>query len=252
MTTLFEIKQFIDLVANKHGLGNTYDPIQYTYLLQYANDYLFGKKIKSAIALINSGGSVADKITELGSMKNFIEYSGAIASIGNRFVLPDDYRHWISVSDVTTLKNIDVVDESEYSLRRSNIYYNADQLPFCKITDEYIYPVPNDIAAAELVYFREPVEPNYDWCIVTATMEEVYMPVGSYIAGTDLLIDVPGIGTLLKSGVSHLYGHTDSETEELEWDKDGILEIVDIILEKIGVRDRDQLLAQYQLQQNAK
>ena len=113
-------------------------------------------------------------------------------------VLPDDYVRFISAKYTQFYNNnctsaakerpIEMLEYAHFQQRlRAGMYAPSLKRPIATIQNEKLFVRPLGIPNVEFTYFRTPSTPFYDFDIVTATNQPVYLPpdtVHGSIAGT--------------------------------------------------------------------
>lgn len=248
--TLQEIRNYTELIANKHTTGRTLTEYEFNLAIDAVNTELFNSEYDKIVAMaerddiaVNYLLNRSKILTPFKIRDSFISVTAGVGS------LPSDYFSWLGlyVYDGTS-KNCEVVDEVEFNMALNNVYQmDVDEFPIVNIISGTIYVTPANSSTLGLTYLKIPTQPVYDYCIKTSTNSIIYMPVGSYLANTGILYDSAGV--IIESGVVNKNGtipatQENSETVELEWDVDDHIMFANKVLVKMGINLRDMDLYQ--------
>ncbi len=109
-------------------------------------------------------------------------------------ILPEDYFHYSSISSFKAKPGCDddqdievnVCTDQEFDATRASFSANryADQEPYCNFQNGVIEFRPKNLGSARFVYLKIPPQPFYDYYVVTATLQEVYIPPGTFFTAT--------------------------------------------------------------------
>jgi hypothetical protein len=247
--TLKTIFDLLNYIVAKNQSGNTMTIPNLNDLIPLAeseilNDEL-GKLIQSELTPI-SGELLS--ISPLRVFRKDMTFIGGTGIITVPSITPTDYVRWVSLGALYggSWRDIEVVAEREFNQRRGNVLYHPELKPFCRIMNTNFYFIPYDVSDITMTYIRKPVPAYYDYCQDSATLLNVYMPVGStLVASQNATYDLVSGGLVLKSDVTKsgvTYPYT-SISKELEWEDRVHQDIILHILSKVGLNlDKTQLV----------
>jgi hypothetical protein len=239
----------LNFVIRESGSGNVVTPENLNDLLPMASDFILNDELKKLVQDEMMG--ISNELLTTSPLRVFkTDFSPTVNTLNP--ALPTDYVRWaaLGVSYGGSWRNIEVVDEREFNIRMSNVFYRPELKPFARLLNRNVYVIPGDITNVFITYIRKPKAPFYDWCIDNASYLNVYMPVGSYITRYNqpfnlydandvlLLSDV-----LVRGGVPSSIKNYDSQTVEIEWPEEVDVRILGQILSKVGLNlSREDLI----------
>ena len=190
-------------IGNKENLGIT-------------NDYNFGSPVSRRQKGMNT---ILDDSTNIFKKKSSVSFSSGVGAI------PDDYFKYDILRQTTTGKKIDILSSPEVAQRNSS-YIDAPSInfPVAEIIGSSINVYPATILTADLVYYRYPVVPVFDY-YVDATGELVYLENGETHELTSGEVDSAG----------NTSGTFTSASVELEWGDSEKIDITWLIIKNMGI-----------------
>ncbi len=251
-----QILRLINFVSNKHQTGNTLTIPEFTDELVKSNLELFKKKIglpeeyKAGMPLPRVAYEITQRMT--GDLAVFKELMGdtttpLMVDTDGYADLPSDYFYLSYIGfkyvvnnadcDVTiTPKAVDILTDAQWIERLGNsITYPTKKHPIANFLQDQVRFMPKDLGRVEFAYIRYPVTPVYDYYI-SAYDEIVYLEEGETHT---LLTDEEGSeGQTTGTTVT-------SKSIELEWSDVNKLQIINLILDDIGINLREGQLEQY-------
>lgn len=103
--------------------------------------------------------------------------------------LPEDYYHYLAINGFQTsgdcnsglLPDMEICNDQQFSSYLSNSLRNefVSKEPYCVFQNGGISVRPKDIAMLRFSYLKKPETPFFDYYIVVATLEVVYLPPGT-------------------------------------------------------------------------
>jgi len=235
---LFDLLDFINFIINKEQSGKHIDPQQFTLLLKRAN-YKFFKKYfgvpeeyRPGMAMASIQWEITDTIKDKLSkfMVSMDDDGGNPMVLTNgRAAKPADYffRDYFSTTTGTGrfLKGY----QFSNSLKNS-VTFPTEKNPIGKLEGDQFVFAPNTLNKVNFYYLRRPLDPFFD-SYLDEDDNMVYLAPGETSPGTAIPPNKL------------------SESIELEWDQDCLHDIVEYILQDIGVGINRNDIAQY-AQQN--
>ena len=255
--TLGVIYDLINYIVGKEWVGGTFTIPQLNNLLPMAQYDLLNAELEKVDAgeLTPISGAVVGK----SPLRPFYKSADLSIDIYGFATLPTDYLRWAGIT-TSDLRAIEVVSHQMFAERQSNVLRRADINPFGVFANNEFCVVPYDLAPAvftsslptiKMWYLRTPATPYYDYCQDSTTLEQIYMPVGSYITlvqAKNVLYDVNGNvlnADVTKSNMTVL-PYT-SKSIELEWDANMHVDIIRRVLDKVGVNLQEPAITNYAL-----
>jgi len=237
--TLMQMYDFIKFIGDKDFNGNFFKPEQYKLAIIAANIDLF-KKVTGLPEEYQPGTPVAREYFEmnhkaLAEISDFKQHIFNQAVSSGAFVIPSDYVYWDSMTYnwQTTVdgqartfpRTVELLRENELADRRGNFTKAPSAKYPVTVMRKNMTESPNDrfdlypdtINAVDIHYYRMPVEPVFDYTIVSN--EIVY---------------APGTST------------------EFEWGKVKHMDLVRIMMSYLGMNLSKEDLIQYAEMQKAK
>ena len=253
--TLGVIYDLINYIVGKEWVGGTFTIPQLNNLLPMAQYDLLNAELEKVDAgeLTPISGAVVGK----SPLRPFYKSADLSIDVYGFANLPSDYLRWAGVT-TSDLRAIEVVSHQMFAERQSNVLRRADINPFGVFANNEFCVVPYDLAPAvftsslptiKMWYLRTPATPYYDYCQDSTTLEQIYMPVGSYITlvqAKNVLYDVNGNvlnADVTKSNMTVL-PYT-SKSTELAWDANMHTHIIKRILEKVSINLQEPAIEQY-------
>lgn len=199
--TLGVLLDKINYYSAKDKRGKTFKITEFNTLLPTVQDALYAEELGKL--LVGDVQNIPESRLSISPLRVFKYQQSYTVDDGNA-AIPTDYVRYISVSN--DYHEVTVVTESEYNKRRTSVYRRPIIRPFCYFTATDIVPCPTNLGQLTLQYLRKPTTPYYDYCQDADTLNEIFMPVGSFIAydtGTSqyILYD-PSTATTLNDNVT--------------------------------------------------
>ena len=207
----------LNYLGGKDKRGKTFKIIEFNSLLPTVQDTLFNKELDD----LTKGDVIKIPESRLSStpLRPFKMTENKTVDDGS-YQLPTDYVRWISVS--AGFREVNIVTENDFNRIRTSVFRRTYTMPIGYFIATDIQIVPTNIGPVQLQYFRKPTVPFYDYCQDSATLNEIFMPVGSVLKNNDAnvtcLFDSSNnvLQTAVeKTGVTLPYT---SLTVELEWE----------------------------------
>lgn len=185
-------------------------------LLGITNDFNFGAPVSRRQKGMNT---ILDDSTNIFKKKSSVSFSSGVA------ILPNDYFKYDILRQATTGKKIDILSSPEVAQRNSS-YIDAPSInfPIAEIIGKSLNVYPTTISTADLVYYRYPVTPVFDY-YVDAAGELVYLENGEEHVLTEGEIDSAG----------NTSGTFTSQSVELEWGDSEKIDITWLIIKNMGI-----------------
>jgi hypothetical protein len=255
--TLQEGFDYLNWIINKNQRGNSISPSQYQLQLKSANLDMFDIELKKLLSIKAVPFEVQNRIFQNSPLKRFtVQYSHPNDD-GNRFDLPADFEQPNVQNAVVTIDNkpvirpLDIVSE-EYlqSIQLNFVARDLVKNPVAVIRGSDLIVVGKNIIRIDLVYFRLPVIPVYDYCI-GANDKVIYMPIGSHLVwqttpgpgGETITSLIDKEGATIATNISKIGWvpgtNYVSQTIELEWDASFHIPFFHLILSRMGLPIRD-------------
>ena len=243
--TLDELYQKVNYFAGKDKRGRTMKVTEFNTLLPTVQDALYSRELDRLV--VGDIQDVPQSRLSITPLRPFIQTTAGSVVLG-KYNLPSTYRRWILIS--VAGRPLDVVTQTEYNRRSTSPFRRPAVRPFCYVVRSAIYVSDADVTDLDLQYFANPTTPYYDYCQDADTLNEIYMPVGSYIAlnddNTPTLYNSEGVEMftpVTKDGVS-TYPYT-SRTTELQWEAIYHDKFVTEMLAAVGINLQQADLTQY-------
>jgi hypothetical protein len=239
--TVAQIKQYLEIVLNKHSSGNTLSPQEFNTLMS-ANIYGFVKTQVMAYRQYVNGASPVDDPIFTALLYESLQKSQSVTLTAGAFTMPTDL---LMVNDLygtyNSLKEIELVSPEEYAKRTHNLldkpiaYY-----PVAYIVGTSCKVFPTTMSGVVLVYIAKPTIPVYDYYV-----DANYNVVSLAASATRALAagEYGSAGQVAGQTVTSL-------TVELTIPEESHMLFADYLLAKVSMRDRDSNL--YQAVQNEK
>lgn len=218
-----DLKQILDTlnyICNKEQSGTTLTDLQYNQLLPICSVELFEQEYKKF--------EETQTITEaLMPFKVWLGQNGTLplqVDSHGYATIPSDYAHYSSLLFRQVLNNadctqsikyrkIDVLTDQQWDARLGDsVKMPTMKFPVCNFQNAFIRFAPANLQFVDFVYLKNPSTPYYATTQDTLTDESVYDAANSV---------------------------------QLEWDGAGQLQIMSLILEKIGINLKEQGITQY-------
>jgi hypothetical protein len=244
--TLFELWDLTSYIAGKFPSAGVVPPSRFNLLLPQVQDELYQAAVKGR---------------EIPMLDRFKKSATLVPGEDSIAALPEDYRRILSavalgIADdsaavaVPWTRTMEIVGEAEYAMRQGNAMYRALELPFAKIQDGCLYPVPTNITTITIDYLRAPTTPYLDWCQLESNLNKiVYVPEGATIIENQVTgnYDLMQGATVLQANVYKTMGADvyTSQTIELDWEEQYHYRFVSLLLGKIGVNLGEFEVAKY-------
>ena len=248
--TVDQIYQLVLFILDKEMIGASFTDDQFNVVLPDCQWVVINNEIKKVF--LGELTPVANEIIAASPLRTLKTTSTTTA-------IPADYIRFTSLrADYGQgWLPMEPVGDAEAIRRASNVYYLANLHPFCSIAKQLIAPVPNNPTAIELNYLQKPAVPFRDYCQDAATLDSIFMPVGSVVKLTIVLPNTPtpsntyslydGSGNLIygpviKDGVAYPYT---SKTAELALPEEVHEAILLAVLSKCSVNLEADQVTQY-------
>lgn len=196
-------------------------------LLGITNDYNFGAPVSRRQKGQNT---ILDDATNVFKKKTAKSFSSGVTT------LPTDYFKYDILRMTTTGKKIDILSSPEVAQRMSSqIDYPTTDFPIAEIVAKSLYVYPTTITTADLIYYRYPTDPIFDY-YVDASGELIYL--------------VNGLTHVLTAGEVDSAGQTSGSTftstsVELEWGDSEKIDVAWILIRNMGINLSRQDITQY-------
>ena len=215
-------------IGNKENFGGYLNANQFQAQLEIANIVL----LKENLGITNDynfGAPVSRRQkgqnTILDDTTNIFKKSAAVAFTSGVGALPNDYFKYDILRQTTTGKKIDILSSPEVAERNSSyIDVPSTNFPVAEIIGENINVYPTTILSANLVYYRYPVTPVFDY-YVDVSGELIYLENGEEHALTAGEVDSSG----------NTSGTFTSTSVELEWGDSEKIDITWLIIKNMGI-----------------
>jgi hypothetical protein len=239
--TVAQIKQYLEIVLNKHSSGNTLSPQEFNTLMS-ANIYGFVKTQVMAYRSYVNGASPVDDPIFTALLYESLQKSQSVTLTAGAFTMPTDL---LMVNDLygtyNSLKEIELVSPEEYAKRTHNLldkpiaYY-----PVAYIVGTSCKVFPTTMTGLTIHYIAKPTIPVYDYYV-----DANYNVVSLAASATRALAagEYGSAGQVAGQTVTSL-------TVELTIPEESHMLFADYLLAKVSMRDRDSNL--YQAVQNEK
>lgn len=173
---LNDVYESVNFLTNKDQNGFTFSPKEFTLVVRLIQLGLYTE----AIELLNQPkeGKNVDEFTVLSQLINSV-------TLATPFTLPSDFFH----EDSLTSDGLDaeILSTSKYNSQVKNVFYEPSRT-LAKIENKKVVcsNVPENI---DLIYYRNPISPFYDWC-TDVNGSVLYMEPGSWmhLVGTFSLV----------------------------------------------------------------
>lgn len=223
-----DLYKFFCYIANKENLGGYANPDNFALLLK-TNSVILLRELTGITNDFNFGNPVSrrqkgmsyllDDKTNKFKKKSSISFSSGIASI------PNDYFRFDSLRTSGALEDVELLFSGEVSHRLSNFIDTPDtQFPACEIIANSIYIYPTSITTGNLVYYRYPVTPVFDYYI------DVYGDIQYLEHGSTYALQAGETGSQGQTSTT-----VTSLSVELEWEDAEKLDIVWLSLKQLGI-----------------
>ena len=251
---------FLQTIANKEQAGNTLSITQFNNQLEAVNLWLFKMEYdKISIEALQAQKPIYRALQTSSSLRPF-KSKVSLTLSGGEADLPSDYVHYASLmgkKDGLTIR-IDILSDDEMEERRTGIMNRPlSMYPAAQIIGSKLVFFPSTIDDVELIYYRVPTTPYYDYAIDEDDNVLYMSPADrvSYSAPLDewileSYINYPSVATTVRFTVTYPIGSStsvtvNSVTKELEWESYMHIQIAKIILQNMGINLRDQQLEAY-------
>ena len=176
--TVDQIYQLVLFILDKEMIGASFTDDQFNVVLPDCQWVVINNEIKKVF--LGELTPVANEIIAASPLRTLKTTSTTTA-------IPADYIRFTSLrADYGQgWLPMEPVGDAEAIRRASNVYYLANLHPFCSIAKQLIAPVPNNPTAVELNYLQKPAVPFRDYCQDAATLDSIFMPIGSKITAVD-------------------------------------------------------------------
>lgn len=256
--TLANVIGLVNFIIDKDIDGNTITPNQANILLDAINLELFESEYKKLLQLSAVEGKYISRFLDRSPIKTFVKHDEKDITDG-KMEFPENFAYpvlleWYAITKLPTkdgqIRQIEVVDETEFGRRRSTLSRRPPgENPFAVVRDDGIHIIPNNLAKVQLTYLCKPATPILDYCIDNITNNVVFLTTTMRLvpAGALLTVHDQTLG-LLYSNVTYRYVVTSTQnslTVELAWDALYHEAIVNRILQKVGVSLDSRSIEQY-------
>lgn len=215
------IWDIVHTVLAKESRGNIIKPGRFSYLLEQANTEYFNQQYEKW-----SGSQ-----TILDSLRPFVEVDEVLSTTtgtGDLTGLSQTYRNAIGARATSDDALVDIVTPVEWNAWIGDtVMTGTSDYPLAVIDGSNIKVYPTSISSIKFSYLREPATPIFDYYI-DANYTVQYLTEGQS--------EYP-----LKTGEVGSSGET-ADTEvtstsiDLEWENSDVVNIISIILEKLGTK----------------
>lgn len=241
--TLYQLLAKVNFFAGKDKRGKTFKITEFNDLLPTVQDKLYNDEL--AVLVAGDVQNIPPYRLSITPLRPFI--SSSIISMNSGIgSLPSNYRRFVNLT--ANYREVDVITQSEFNSKRTSPFRRPSVNPFCYIVRLSVVMLPQDIPVIECNYFRDPTTPYYDYCQDSATLNDIYMPVGSrvYLNDSNVPCLYDNTGVLLASAVEKEGTYPIvSQTVELEWETIYHDKFVMSLLSAVGVNLDKADLAQY-------
>lgn len=269
--TLQQLLDYCNYVLSKNQKGNTIDPDEISLVVENASTDFYEYWLREMIKAKQLPMDLMRKIFNSSPLKKFtLEKEWTNVGASTELDLPDNFRAALIATCTTvplsyptgttppsTLKPFDLFTEEEFNvLRSSMLSQDFGSLPGGVIRGLKLKVIGKGINSINMVYYRRPVNPFYDYYILNDVV--TYLPPGYFVVSTgvdytyNVYVDRGTSSELIASNVYYpLYTSAgagtrlDSRSVELEWDSEHHLSIANLILERMGISNRDMSIYQY-------
>jgi len=236
--TVAQIKQYLEIVLNKHSSGNTLSPQEFNTLMS-ANIYGFVKTQVMAYRQYVNGASPVDDPIFTALLYESLQKSQSVTLTAGAFTMPTDL---LMVNDLygtyNSLKEIELVSPEEYAKRIHNLldkpiaYY-----PVAYIVGTSCKVFPTTMTGVIIHYIAKPATPIYDYYV------DANYNVVALAASATKALGAGETGSLGQTSTT-----VTSLTVELDIPAETHQLFADYLINKMALRDRDASL--YQGNQN--
>lgn len=251
-------RKYINYLATKENRGNTITPEEFNNLLHVSmmeyvtNEYKFYETDQKSTDVL---GCIRK---QLGGQFNPIKVEKGLAALPSDYYRASSCGYYVTKEingeQVSQYIVIDILSDAEYNARKNSYIIESGTYPFCRIVNNervmsefphgFIEFEPKTLVAVEFAYLSEVPAAYYDYCIGIATMEEIYMPVGSVINNMNNLM----LGTtVLYTNVYHVSNPVlpyTSRSVEMVFEDDQQLQIARHLTRHMGINLKDAELFQ--------
>jgi hypothetical protein len=222
-----QIFDLVNILIRKEKEGDTITPADFSKLL----DMCSLEKGNADYSYFERSRVVTDSIRSL--MKSVAV--GLSSGVGDFIAEAPDYWHENTVT--TSTAKLDILTSFQYDdYKYSDLLKPTTDYPVCKISGDDIYVLPISISTVDFNYLSVPNTPFYDYYI-DVDDNYVYMPVGS----SHLLV----AGEEYRDGTTS--GTVNSISVEMSYPNNERVQVVYLLLSKLGIALNDQDAVEYGL-----
>lgn len=215
-------------IANKEALGGYANTDQFNLSLK-TNNIILLRELTGITNDFNFGNPVSrrqkgmsyllDAKTDRFKKKVSISFSSGIAAI------PNDFFRWDSLRTSGAYEDVELLFSGEVSHRLGNFIDAPDtEFPACEIIGSSVYIYPASITTGNIVYYRYPSTPVFDFYI-DANGDIKYLAVGQNYS-----LQAGEVGSLGQTNTT-----VASLSQELEWDDPEKIDIIWLCLKQLGI-----------------
>jgi hypothetical protein len=235
------VLKYVNYICVKENSGSTLKPDQYNTIILASNVNMFNKQVTEAqLMALQSKMPFSETLFNMAALREFQVLENISFTTGTFDVttLSNSFAYWGSMITLYggSYKKIEILTVKEYAERRTNmIYKQLSEYPGALFNGDIITVLPNNIATAEFVYMKNPVQPVYDYYI-DANLNYVYLAAGTthLLAAGETGSDGQTAGTTVTS-----------LTIEPEWNDLYFVEFCNEVLQKVSINLTSEQLRQY-------
>lgn len=227
-----QIFDLVNLLIRKEKEGNTITPDDFSKELYMSSI----EKGNADYEYYEQSRVITDSLRSLVKSESISLTNG----IGDFTASISDYWHLIGIT--TPLAKLSVLTEAQFDeYKYSDLLEPTTDFPVCKISGDNVVVLPDSIPSVDFSYLSTPAVPFYDYYI-DVNDDYVYMPVGS--------------SHLLASGEEYRDGTTsdtvNSISVEMSYPNNERVQVVYMLLQKLGITLNEQDAVQYGLAKEQK
>ena len=233
--TVASIKQYLEVILNKHSSGNTLSPQEFNLLLS-SSIYGFVKSQVMQYRQYINGATPVDDVIATALLYESLQKSQSVTLAGGAFTLPTDMLMMNDLYGTSgSLKEIELVSPEEYPKRLHNMLGKPlNYYPIAYIVGTSCKVVPTNMTSLILSYIAKPVTPVFDYYV---DADYNVVPLAASATRELSTGETGSLGQAEGTTVTSL-------TVELTIPEDSHMLFADYLLGKVSLRDRDANLYQ--------
>ena len=181
---LGEIYNQVYLLLGKDSYGGLLSPPDFNLAIQKVNDDL----TNAYITVIEDNQTITDEVLPFVKTLGDNEFAPLPITSFGYGTLPEDYVRYLSArhyqyynnncgTPTAKIRPIEMLSQGHFDMRlQAGMYFPTKSRPIATMQNDKLYVQPTGISEVVFTYFRQPLTPYFDYDIVTASGQPIFLP----------------------------------------------------------------------------